>query len=290
MVKQKSNVNINLVNKITHLFERKGWHIIDSPDDPESLFSRFCNMLDGLKPEQQELILKLTERYLRVNFKEYLSQFKLATSQVEKNIIERAPKIYIMPLLPKEDIGKSKSSTFLAHLCKGVDFKYDKLYSRTKFFVIDTIESLPQNFNSGTSIIFLVDDFIGTGETAEAALNFLVKDTGILQEKIIIISLVAQKEGINRLLKLGAKVYSSVIRDKGITDMYSNPIRRQYLSIMRKIENIIADNKKFRITFRFGYGKSEALVTMHRTPNNTFPIYWHESKKRGRYSAPFPRN
>jgi len=152
--------------------------------------------------------LKLTERYLRVNFKEYLSQFKLATSQVEKNIIERAPKIYIMPLLPKEDIGKSKSSTFLAHLCKGVDFKYDKLYSRTKFFVIDTIESLPQNFNSGTSIIFLVDDFIGTGETAEAALNFLVKDTGILQEKIII-----NRSEYDKFEKLLSYIYDYIIKN-----------------------------------------------------------------------------
>lgn len=40
--------------------------------------------------------------------------------------------------------------------------------------------------------------------------------------------------------------------------------------------------------FRFGYCKSESLVTMCRTPNNTFPVFWEE--KGNMKTAPFPRN
>lgn len=36
-----------------------------------------------------------------------------------------------------------------------------------------------------------------------------------------------------------------------------------------------------------GYAESEALVTMIKTPNNTFPFYWYE--KNSNSYAPFPR-
>ena len=39
-----------------------------------------------------------------------------------------------------------------------------------------------------------------------------------------------------------------------------------------------------------GYKESEGLVTMIKTPNNTFPFYWFEKKKEGKHTtAPFPR-
>jgi hypothetical protein len=39
--------------------------------------------------------------------------------------------------------------------------------------------------------------------------------------------------------------------------------------------------------YLFGYKKSEALVTMIRTPNNTFPVFWYNKKNED--NAPFPR-
>ena len=42
--------------------------------------------------------------------------------------------------------------------------------------------------------------------------------------------------------------------------------------------------------YRLGYASSEALVSMIRTPNNTFPIYWFRNKKEKlNLHAPFPR-
>jgi hypothetical protein len=57
------------------------------------------------------------------------------------------------------------------------------------------------------------------------------------------------------------------------------------LSIMTEIEKLIPGNH-----FSFGYNQSEALITLMRTPDNTFPIFWKEHKKSGEfYDAPFSR-
>ena len=51
---------------------------------------------------------------------------------------------------------------------------------------------------------------------------------------------------------------------------------------MESIEEKIKahDNEKL------GYMGSEALITLARTPNNTFPVFW---KQKNNKKAPFPR-
>lgn len=54
-----------------------------------------------------------------------------------------------------------------------------------------------------------------------------------------------------------------------------------------------AISKKLKVknkSLYLGYKKSEGLVTMIKTPNNTFPFYWYEGKRDGKFMmAPFPR-
>ena len=52
---------------------------------------------------------------------------------------------------------------------------------------------------------------------------------------------------------------------------------------MKKISKLLHVPKELSL----GYLDSESLVAMNKTPNNTFPVYWHEGK--GHSHAPFPR-
>ena len=55
---------------------------------------------------------------------------------------------------------------------------------------------------------------------------------------------------------------------------------------MKKIENKIPKVSKYRM----GYEKSEALISLMRTPNNTFPIFWKGIISKGiEIDAPFQR-
>ena len=66
--------------------------------------------------------------------------------------------------------------------------------------------------------ILLVDDFIGSGETAIGALSYLTQDLSISGSKIIMLFLVAQNEGIQNVKEQfkDIQIYCPIIRVKGI--------------------------------------------------------------------------
>ena len=55
---------------------------------------------------------------------------------------------------------------------------------------------------------------------------------------------------------------------------------------MLEIEKMIPGGSHYTL----GYNQSEALITMVRTPDNTFPIFWKTYKKGSqKFDAPFSR-
>ena len=68
-----------------------------------------------------------------------------------------------------------------------------------------------------------------------------------------------------------------------LKDYYTDEEAEHRLKLMEEIE----DKMSVKRNYRLGYGQSEALVTMCRTPNNTFPVFWEE--KGNMKLAPFPR-
>ena len=67
-----------------------------------------------------------------------------------------------------------------------------------------------------------------------------------------------------------------------VHDIYT-PFVVQKLDEMKKISKLLRVPKELSL----GYLDSESLIAMNKTPNNTFPVYWYESK--GHSHAPFPR-
>lgn len=126
---------------------------------------------------------------------------------------------------------------------------------------------------------------MGSGETIKATLTEILKNRNIKQNKIYIISISAQKESLDYINSLGISIYTEHLSRKGISDYYSSPLLEEKTKIMIEIEKLIPGNH-----FSFGYKRSEALITLMRTPNNTFPIFWKEYKKNGdKFEAPFSR-
>ena len=124
--------------------------------------------------------------------------------------------------------------------------------------------------------------FIGTGETAVKGINDILSKVAD-RNRIYVIALVAQNVGIEAIESLGIRIYADVIRFKGISDYYKDEELIEKINLMEAIERKLAIKRKYR----FGYGASEALVTMKRTPNNTFPVFWEENDRANK--APFPR-
>ena len=273
---------------ISSVFNDNGWKIKKELNPEDSLFNRFCERMLEVKDEEgQALFLDLAKRYLWLSsdfyFMNLLKALEHLVSEYEK--LTSDTKVYVMMLIAPKDEGKTKSSAMLLYLFNDTRLRIDPRFSHYRFEIISDKESLHQKMDDKDAVLVLVDDYIGTGDTAVACVEQLDK-LGIKMEQIAILSLVAQEEGKKKIEEKGIFFCTSNLRNKGISDYYEGKELEKNVRLMQKIEKDLKVGEKSR----FVYGQSEALVTMCRTPNNTFPVFWYEPelgiKKK---LAPFPR-
>jgi hypothetical protein len=171
------------------------------------------------------------------------------------------------------------------------DISSHPIFIDKELIFFDKPDNLPKSakFNNPEYKLILVDDFIGSGETALNALSYVMRDIGIDQSNIIILSIVAQIEGIEKIQAQKVTICTAEVRKKGITDSFTSPQKEDYIKIMKEVEDHLIFEENHH-KYHFGYNRSEALVSLIRTPNNTFPIFWLEPEINGvKLVAPFPR-
>ncbi len=270
------------VTKLYNIFKQKNWEIYESSD--YSVFDRFCSRLAELEnDEERDLILELTDEFLWVQssmYEEYLLTALKKLFESKEWKLEKNKNIYICPLLPEKDFGNLKSSTFMLYLCQSILMRTYPEFQDNQIRICETPEVLKQHEDRIGSLI-LIDDFIGSGETALECLEYL-KHLKTLDKKIHIVSLVAQEEGVNNISREKISVFAALIRKKAITDVYPEPEAKEKLKAMVSISKHLHAPKGMQL----GYANTESLVAMIKTPNNTFPVYWYESKNS---YAPFVR-
>lgn len=278
-------LNISTLLKINAVFKEQKWTLDN--ENMSSLYNRFCTRLSQLASEEQELIIDLTKRFVVIPQREYLKYFMEIIhnpSLFEDSIVKKSNKIYILPLISKEDIGKIKSSSFLWYCLKSTEVQYDSYFAEKKLCFHEGPDGLSSKINDNPhACLLLVDDYIGSGKTAESAVSYCA-EFGINPQKIVIAAIAAQRAGVDALRIKGITVYTNTVLNRGISDWYTGDGLAEAICTMKSIE------KKLKVAeeFKFGYEKSEALITLSRTPNNTFPVFWLE---KGAYGvAPFPRN
>lgn len=281
-MKNRKELSAQYLLRIYNIFKKNNWDIECTDDKNMSMFNRFCQrVLDIGENNKRDLFLELSERYLWLTQDNYL-QALIDVLKKLVNDIEKDTKIYVMPLISPDDIGKAKSSMFLTYLFNDVKIRYDDKLGKYKFEPIYDIKVVQNKMKSDKAILVFVDDFIGTGHTAEKCFQSVNLLDNILN-RTMVLALVAQEEGVKCIESFGIKVYSGEVRKKGITDYYDVKEAKEKIILMEEIEEKMSIKKEYR----FGYGASEALVTMCRTPNNTFPVFWEE--KGNMKLAPFPR-
>lgn len=278
--KKVPELSLQMFARIKRIFEDKQWPITN--DFEENIFDDFCKMLTSLDAVESDLILNLTENFLWVQERDYLKYFAASFDKfINEYQFKELNKIYICPVLPEDDFGKSKSSVALLYSIKSYINSIQRKYNNFKISFFDSPNFLSeQDLQVDDHVLCIVDDFVGTGETVERAGQYLF-GRGVKLDKLAVVSLVAMEQGVNDLQKKGYNIYVNVICRKGISD--DSTFTANDVELMEAIE------KRIRVfeEYKFGYQRSESLVKMRRTPNNTFPIYWLNNKKNK--NAPFPR-
>lgn len=280
------NLTPGVIKRLRQIFHKLGWKINpDDFDEDESIFDKYCLMLSHLDDEEKDLILTLTEEFFLCSSIEYRGMIKTALGLIPLDTIKSCKEVYLVPLIATKDFGKVKSSTSWLYNCiteilpKLPQFDGKKRNGFTDPRILNTYA------HRKNALILFCDDFIGTGDTAIDALNFYNKNLRKIDDIPFVVTLVVQEQGAEAVMDFGFDVAFTEIRSRGISDSAKLNVSKA-LEIMERIESKL----KIKPEFNFGYKKSEALVSMMRTPNNTFPVFWVSKMATGmRWASPFER-
>lgn len=276
-------MDLATISRLYRIFSGNKWTI---KDGHEIVFDNFCELLSNLSEPQRNLIIELTESYTWITFSEYDSRLRSVLEKVEVEKLKSLKSIVLVPIRKPEDDRGTKSGNVILYLLEGLLPRMPQ-YKHISFRKIETFKEIgTDSFRIGNDEgIFLLDDYLGSGETVEAALTEILKNRTIGINDLYVIAIAAQKESLDFINSVGIPVYTAHLSRKGISDYYSPPILEEKTKIMLEIEKLIPGNH-----FSFGYKHSEAIITLIRTPDNTFPIFWKEYKKGGKkFEAPFAR-
>lgn len=128
--------------------------------------------------------------------------------------------------------------------------------------------------------IVLVDEFIGSGQSAIGRFNELKRNyesQGIEDIEIKVFVIAASTVGLERLKQEKISVTYLYEIKRGISDFYENKDKKENLLLaMDILENTLSQNYKGRDLPKNGYGKTESLYARSEgnTPNSVFPIFW----------------
>lgn len=271
----------NVMAQLNYLFRSKDWKIDSSRAG--SIYMRFSRTLAKLSVSEQLFLLDISRRFDYIPSVYYQKELDTPINELLKH---SAGKLIFVSCLSEEDAKSReiKSSVAFLYQFKGTTMRvnYDindsTHYANVKKITEDDIQAI----NANEATLVLVDDFIGSGDTAYDALVYLQKTQPKLTnwKNVCFLCVASLKEGKKNIEEGGFKVYASKVYPKGISEYYRGKALEESTKQMTNIESKIHVPEYLH----FGYKQSEALVCMERCPNNTFPIYW-----RGLDDAPFVR-
>ncbi|MBI9110129.1 hypothetical protein [Maridesulfovibrio ferrireducens] len=284
------STNIKLITKLHTILTEKGWGTDrEEKKSGKKLFQIFAEIMEQLNEKQSLLLLHLISKFKIYKADNYSFLLKKAFEDISFSNHQDAKIIYLIPLVHWKDIKKEKFKSGHSFLYQIQNQSFIKiappLHGKKIEILRDYVayDSKKESFKTQKKCFIFFDDFIGTGDTAIRTINEFSDEYNIDFKDIYLISLVAMQHGLERLYDSGVNIGVGEMANKGISD---DP----YLSgkITENINTMLDIEKEFSVppTYELGYGRSEALISMIRTPNNTFPLFWFTNKK---LDVPFPR-
>lgn len=277
-------MNFDSFFELFQIFIRKNWttHPLQ-----KIVLDNFGKLLLNLTYEQRGLILELANRYFWLTPNEINAKLTNVLNQIEVNKLNTAKRIIVFPIMKPEDEDRVKSGHGVIYKIRGVKPFLAQYNHIDVLEIIKYSDISEENFKAKPNdLIFLVDDYIGSGETIKTTLEIILKNRSIKVQQLNIITIASQMDTINFVQEQSIPMYYEDIQRKGITDYYEPAEIEEKINVMLEIEKLVPGGGMFSL----GYNRSEALITLTRTPDNTFPIFWKDHKKNGvDYKAPFPR-
>jgi hypothetical protein len=271
------------IRALTKIFKEKEWF---TKDGDSLVYDSFCDLLEVLAADERKLLIELTDRYFWIAGNEYEKHITDVIKEIPEEILVGIKKLLLFPVIKPTDEGRAKSGTGLVYDIKAMMPKLTKMRNISPS-IIHEFQSFKKSLDANSNtLLCLVDDFIGTGDTLDQCLEEIKRYAQLNLNRTVIVSISCQKETYDKLQNKGVQIFSKYLIERGITDFNEQPFIEEKKALMRSIEKQIPGASSFSL----GFQESEAIITLKRTPDNTFPIFWKKLRRNGKYfDAPFLR-
>lgn len=229
--------------------------------------------------EQQRLVFELLEKFKYLDGEDYAA----AISAISRFVVED------LKLQPEHSAIAAREVSQFSDSSQRVTYDLKAFGGLSSTWTTNRfVGGLKEIGDLEVDDVVLVDEFLGSGESMIASVNYVRNQAKANGRKIRIhCALVAAMEfGLERLSETADRVFAVHALRKGITDEYAPSIAATKIALMSELETGL-NGKSGRGKLnkhRLGYKKSESLYTRHQgnTPNNVFPIFWWEKSLDGR--------
>lgn len=262
---------IEFAEKIAALYVEKKWYIEDFDAIVGSIIQKYS-------PDELDFIYFLLKRFEKIPMQGYIGKIVGVLSGIPSLWLQGITKVYLYPLLPLSESKKTKSSFLMcAIMSYSPQITNHAFFSNVRLQLLEKedLKNSAKKINAQNSLLLLVDDFIGSGETALNCIKDLWSTYNIARGRMLVFSIASSQVGYEKIRKVGVKVACGYVQKKGISQISDLLKKQEYTDMMKNIEqNIDVDPE-----YNFGYGQCESLISMERTPNNTFPFFWLKNEK-----------
>lgn len=261
------------LDELRRVFFSRGWETLIFHPAEGRVLDRVSRSLAVLNARQRRLYMSLLEKYLYISGGDFIEElYRLSEAiRAQGNCI-------LVPLKSKKETGP-KSGDSVCYGIKSVLPEGDD----PRITLLDSPFSSKVPDTDGTLVI-MVDDFVGSGDTFDEVYREF--RAARPNARVVLAALVVQERGRHMVERHGVRVLTNHVRGRAISDRMIAGDVAENLSAYDDIERLLDIDHGVRR----GYGNSEALVTLQRTPDNTLPIFW--KNKQGpdlAWLAPFPR-
>jgi hypothetical protein len=274
------------VLRIGDLFATKKWPTeIDGDEQFPSLFERFCRMSARLADDERELVIQLSYDYVRVPPSATMKALGASWDNLVQSLPPTIKTLGIAPLL-KPESKRAKSADALVYDARSIEARLRQKTKADLVFWPDASKFFKTPTAPGSTALVLLDDYVGSGDTALDVIAHLRREAPQSNTDVVILALVAQVDAIARIQASNARLIAGLFVDRAIS---KNP---KIADTTAAIEKMYKIGRRLNVSknIALGYDKTEAVVTMRRTPNNTFPVFWTNRKVEGEaWDSPFTR-
>jgi hypothetical protein len=268
------DISLEQLNEIEEILIEKGW--IDLKNNKGSSIANIAfSLFERANDEEEYILLKylISKYFLCKNYDKHC--FDIA-KHIES--VFYGEKVIIIPV--SDERGKIKSGHAIIYDLEC--FIDEKKFS--EILIRDSLNSIEDRISEFNTIV--VDDFIGSGSQFRTFVKKCTNSFGLQSSDVYLYSIVMMEKARKRIKDYCYGAVPIFEFPPSLSPPSDLSATLDPVAVYNRIESRAQVGKNYRR----GYLKSEALVTMKKTPNNTLPIFWWKGDSDSNlWPAIFPR-